>query len=443
MARSLRDLPSVDRLAGMLAGGPHPLAVAAARATIEAARAGAVAGDGAVPTLAELRAAAERRLRCLREGSLRPVINATGVVLHTNLGRAPLGEGAVAQVLAVAAGYSNLELDLESGERGSRQAHVETLIRDLTGAEAALAVNNNAAAVLLALAALAAGREVLVSRGELIEIGGSFRIPEILAQSGARLVEVGTTNRTRLADYEAAAGPGAAAILHVHQSNFRTVGFVEQPPLEGLARLASRRGLALVCDLGSGALAPLADEPVASRAVAAGADLACFSADKLLGGPQAGILAGRAAAVAACRSHPLARAVRLDKLQLAALEATLRAHRAGEGGALPALAMLSAAPAELEPRARRIAALAGPAAEVRTATARPGGGSLPLAELEGPVCSVAPPDGDPGALLARLRRADPPVIARISEGRVVLDPRTMSDAEAELAGRALAAALEG
>src|SRR5581483_10687006 len=333
MARSLRDLPSVDRLAGMLAGGPHPLAVEAARATIEAARAGALAGDGAVPTLAELRAAAERRLRRLREGSLRPVINATGVVLHTNLGRAPLGEGAVAQVLAVAAGYSNLELDLESGERGSRQAHVEALIRDLTGAEAALAVNNNAAAVLLALAALAAGREVLVSRGELIEIGGSFRIPEILAQSGARLVEVGTTNRTRLADYEAAAGPGAAAILHVHQSNFRTVGFVEQPPLEGLARLASRRGLALVCDLGSGALAPLADEPVASRAVAAGADLACFSADKLLGGPQAGILAGRAAAVAACRSHPLARAVRLDKLQLAALEATLRAHRPGRGGA--------------------------------------------------------------------------------------------------------------
>ncbi len=304
-----------------------------------------------------------------------------------------------------------------------------------------MAVNNNAAAVLLALAATAGGGEVITSRGELVEIGGSFRIPEILAASGAALVEVGTTNRTRLADYETAFGPRTAAILSVHQSNFRTVGFTESAAAGALAELARRKGIALILDLGSGALAPVEDEPDVPGAVATGADLVCFSADKLLGGPQAGILTGRREAVARCRSHPLARALRLDKLQLAALEATLRLHRDGAAAEVPALAMLEATEAALHARAALIRDAIGPEARVELASGRPGGGTLPLTELVGPVCAVKPPDGNADGLAALLRTADPPVICRISGGDVLLDPRTMTDAEARLAGEAVRAAL--
>jgi L-seryl-tRNA(Ser) seleniumtransferase len=369
------------------------------------------------------------------------VINATGVVLHTNLGRAPLPPDALEQLVTVARGYSNLEYELESGERGERHRHVAALLRDLTGAEDAIAVNNNAAATLLALAALAADGEVIVSRGQLVEIGGSFRIPDILAQSGARLVEIGTTNRTRLADYADAIGERTSAILRVHQSNFRIIGFTEQPDAAELAGLARERGIAMIDDLGSGALEPVRGEPTIRAAVAAGSDVVCCSADKLLGGPQAGILTGSREAIERCRRHPLARAMRLDKLQLAALEGTLRAHREGGAAAVPALAMIEADEEELAARARRLATAIGAAAAVERDAGAPGGGSLPGVELKGPVCFVDAGEVGAERLLERLRRRALPVVGRIARDRVVLDPRTMSDAEAEEAGWAVREAL--
>ncbi len=436
----LRRLPSVERLAARLPKLPRRLAVAAAREQIERARERVRGGEPA-PAEDELAAATAREAERMARPSLRPLINATGVVLHTNLGRAPLAPAAVVQVTAVAAGYSNLEYDLEGGGRGGRGQHLDGLLRELSGAEAALAVNNNAAAVMLALAALAGSGEVLVSRGELVEIGGSFRIPEILAHSGATLVEVGTTNRTRLEDYAAAIGERTSAILRVHQSNFRIVGFTEQAGAAELAALARERGIAMVDDLGSGALAELGDEPTVQAAVAAGADLVCCSGDKLLGGPQAGLLLGRAAAVERCRRHPLARALRLDKLQIAALEATLRAHRDEGSAALPAAAMIAAPERELRERAEAIAAAIGAGAEVTRDSGAPGGGSLAEVALEGPVCAVDPGAGGADALLARLREGEPPVIARIVRGRVVLDPRTLDDREAALAAAAVRGAL--
>ncbi|HEV2857259.1 MAG TPA: L-seryl-tRNA(Sec) selenium transferase [Solirubrobacterales bacterium] len=439
-AESLRGLPSVERLAARLPEAPHHLAVAAARKTIDAARQ-AVLGGGPLLSEEELAAAAAERLVRLTQSSLRRVINATGVVLHTNLGRAPLAPTAVAQVAEVAAGYSNLEYDLESGERGSRGAHVEELLQELSGAQAAFAVNNNAAAVMLALAALAGDGEVLVSRGELVEIGGSFRIPDILAHSGATLAEVGTTNRTRLADYAAAIGERTTAILRVHQSNFRIVGFSEQPQADELAALARERGIAMVDDLGSGALGEVHDEPTVRAAVSAGSDLVCCSGDKLLGGPQAGILLGRAEAVERCKRHPLARAMRLDKLQLAALEATLRLHRDEGPGALPTLAMIEAPEEDLRRRAEAMAAAIGAAAVVGRESGTPGGGSLADVALEGPVCLIDPGETGADALLARLRQHNPPVIARIVRHRVVLDPRTMSDADAAETATAVREAL--
>jgi len=439
-ADHLRSLPSVEQLASQLSGATHPLAVAAAREAIDAARESVLAGKPA-PSADEIGAAASTHLVRLTTPSLGRVINATGVVLHTNLGRAPLAPAAVARVTEVAAGYSNLEYDLASGSRGSRGAHVEGLLRELSGAEAALAVNNNAAAVMLALAALAGDGEVLVSRGELVEIGGSFRIPEILAHSGATLVEVGTTNRTRLADYAAAIGERTTAILRVHQSNFRIVGFTEQPQAAELAALARERGVAMVDDLGSGALGEVHDEPTVRAAVAAGADLVCCSGDKLLGGPQAGTLLGRAEAVERCRRHPLARALRLDKLQLAALEATLRLHRDHGPAALPALAMIDAPEEALRRRAEAMAAAIGDAAGVGRESGAPGGGSLADVALEGPVCLVDPGARGADALLTHLREHEPPVIARIVRDRVVLDPRTMSDEEAAAASAAAREAL--
>lgn len=438
---ALRGLPSVEDLASSLPG-PRPTAVAAARAAIEEHRSRILAGGEHPPSAGELRASAEGHAGRLREGSLRPLINATGVILHTNLGRAPLAPGAARAAAEISVGYSNLEYDLDRGERGSRHSHVEEPLRALSGAEAAIGVNNNAAAVLLALTATAAGREVVVGRDQLIEIGGSFRIPEILAQSGATLVEVGTTNRTRIADYEAAIGPGTGALLRVHQSNFRTTGFTEEVPLEELCELGRERGIPVIDDLGSGALSPIGDEPLLRSSIEAGADLVCCSADKLLGGPQAGIIAGTAEAVARCRTHPLARALRLDKLQLAALAATLRLHRDEGPQAIPALAMLNADHEELEARARLVADAAGDGARVIETAARPGGGTLPTTLLEGPACSVDPGSRGADALISALRGSSPPVIARIEEGQVLLDPRTMSDEEARLAGRAVRAALD-
>ena len=363
-------------------------------------------------------------LESARAPSLRRVLNATGVIVHTNLGRAPLPAAALERVAAVGAGYSNLELDLATGQRGSRQDHLAALVRRLAGAEAALVVNNNAAAVLLAVAALAEGREVVVSRGELVEIGDGFRIPDVLARSGARLVEVGTTNRTRAADYERAIGPETALLLRVHQSNYRIVGFTEQPRLTELAEVARGHGIPLVDDLGSGALADLEGEPAVASSLRAGADLVCFSGDKLLGGAQAGIAAGRADLVERLRRHPLQRALRADKLTLAALEGTLALYldpeRARE---IPVLRMLREPAGDVRARAERLAAAIG--GEVEETVARVGGGAMPLAELPSSACAVEE------SLAAVLREGDPPVIAVVRDGRTLLDCRTLTDAEAD------------
>jgi len=420
----LRDLPSVDELCRDV---DDPLAVDAARAVLararEEIRAGADPGDLGAQLREELLAA--------RAASLRRVLNATGVIVHTNLGRAPLADEALARVVEVGRGYSNLEYDVTGGTRGSRQDHVAPILRRLTGAEAALVVNNNAGAVLLALAALAEGREVVVSRGELIEIGDGFRIPEVLARSGARLVEVGTTNRTRAADYERAVGPETALLLRVHQSNFRVVGFTEAPRPEELAAVARRHGLPLVDDLGSGVLAELPGEPSAKESLAAGADLVCFSGDKLLGGPQAGIVVGRADLVEKLRRHPLQRALRADKLTLAALEGTLLLYL-DEPERIPVLRMLREATPAVRARAERLAELTRGAVE--ETVARVGGGALPLAELPSFACAVEE------ALAAPLRLGDPPVVGVVRDGKLLLDCRTLADHEVDEVAAAVAAA---
>jgi L-seryl-tRNA(Ser) seleniumtransferase len=408
----LRDLPAVDELAR---ASDDPLAVEAARTVIdgarEAIRAGADPGD--------LEGRLHEELATLRAPSLRRVLNATGVIVHTNLGRAPLPDAALA---AVTGGYSNLEFDLASGTRGSRQDHAARILRRLTGAESALVVNNNAAALLLALAALAEGRDVIVSRGELIEIGDGFRIPDVLARSGARLVEVGTTNRTRAADYER---DGAALLLRVHQSNFRQVGFSEQPALKELAAVARRLEVPLLDDLGSGAFVDLGDEPTAAQSLAAGADLVCFSGDKLLGGPQAGIVVGRADLVERLKRHPLHRALRIDKLSLAALEATLLLYLEPQRALreIPVLRMLHEDAGAVRARAERLAHAVDGAVE--ETVSRVGGGALPLAELPSFACAVDE------SLAAPLRAGDPAVVGIVRDGRLLLDCRTLTDAEAD------------
>jgi L-seryl-tRNA(Ser) seleniumtransferase len=424
----LRDLPSVDTLAASL-DAPHAAAVAAARVVVGERRAELLAGaTGSVDLTA--------RARALLEPSLRRVLNATGVIVHTNLGRAPLAPTAREAVARAAEGYSNLELDLETGGRGSRHDHVEWLLRTLTGAEAAMAVNNGAGAVLLAAASnVPNGSDpsgtIVVSRGQLVEIGGGFRIPEVVGQAGARLVEVGTTNRTRLDDYRRAIGPETRAILRAHQSNFRQVGFVEEVSIEDLCSL----GVPVIDDVGSGTLGELYDEPPVRRSVAAGAALVCFSGDKLLGGPQAGLIVGSAEAVDAARRHPLARALRIDKLSLAALEATLRLYLdpSRARAEIPVLRMLDEDP---EPRARRLADAVG--GELVQSVAKVGGGALPLLELPGPVVAIA---GEPDSLAARLRAGDPPLVGRIEDGRLVLDPRTLTDDEVDAAAGAVRAAI--
>ncbi len=432
-AAGLRSLPAVHELAARLEA-PHALAVAAARLAIEECRTARLAGQ---PGSNNLAARAREMLAALERPSLQRVINATGVILHTNLGRAPLAASAREAVTRAADGYTNLELDLASGERGSRHAHVEGLLCELTGAEAAIVVNNGAAAVLLAAAALAGpGRAIVVARGQLVEIGGGFRIPEVIAQSGARMIEVGTTNRTRIDDYEQAlrSHEDVAAIMRVHQSNFRTVGFVEDVSVAALCEL----GVPVIDDVGSGRMAEAvgAEEPAVADSVAAGAALVCCSGDKLLGGPQAGLMVGGREAVAAARRHPLARAMRIDKLSLAALEATLRLYRDPLRALdeIPTLAMLAADETTLAARAGRLAAEIGNRARVIRATAKVGGGTLPLLELEGPVVAL---DGDPEALAQSLRTNAPPVIGRIHDGWLLLDPRTLTDEDVVLVAQAV------
>ena len=435
MAREnpLRDLPSVDRLladdsiAPLAAQHGRRLVVRAVRNALVHAREDVQAGGD----VGDLVHRVLNQLGTLEVPRLRRSLNATGVLVHTNLGRAPLAEEALERVVEIGRGYSNLEYDLTGGARGSRQDHVAPLLRDLTGAEAALVVNNNAAAILLALAALAEGREVIVSRGELIEIGDGFRIPDVLVRSGAKLVEVGTTNRTRLADYEQAVGERTAAILRVHQSNFRMVGFTEQSSLREIAALAERRGLVLVDDLGSGLLDELADEPSPRSSLDAGAHLVCFSGDKLLGGPQAGIVVGRADLIERLRRHPLQRALRPDKLTLAALEGTLALYRSGRQAEIPVPRMLREDLSDVRARAERLASLTGGAVE--STVARVGGGALPLTELPSFACALEL------ELAEGLRGADPPVIGIVRDGRLLLDCRTLTDAEAEEAAEAVRA----
>ena len=425
----LRALPSVNdlladpRVAEFEAERGHVLAVAAARAALAEARESI--GDGGEP--GDLGARTVALAGVIAAPRLRRVLNATGVVVHTNLGRAPLAEEALERMREAAAGYSNLEYDLDEGARGSRQDHVAPLLCELTGAEAALVVNNNAAAVLLAVAALAEGRDVLVSRGELVEIGDGFRIPDVLARSGARLVEVGTTNRTRVEDYERALGDRTALILRVHQSNFRIVGFTDSPDSGALARLAEERGVLLVDDLGSGVLPDIGDEPTVARSLAAGAHLVTFSGDKLLGGPQAGIAVGRAELVERLRRHPFHRALRADKLTLAALEGTLALYRSGKE--TPVLRMLAEPAEAVRSRAERLAEFTG--GRVEQTVARAGGGSLPTTDLESFACALEESLAEP------LRRADPPVIGIVRDGVLLLDCRTLTDDEVEEAARAV------
>jgi L-seryl-tRNA(Ser) seleniumtransferase len=442
--RLFASLPSVDRLvrAPELAGAPHDLVVEQARLELQAQRDRIRAGEHPQPALAARVAA---RVDAALARRHRRVINATGVVLHTNLGRAPLAPAAVAAVHDVARGYSNAELELDSGKRGGRLRGVSDHLCALTGAEAAIAVNNNAAAVLLVLTALAKGREVVLSRGELVEIGGSFRVPDVISAGGATLREVGTTNRTRAADYADAVSDHTAMLLRVHPSNFQLVGFCERPDRRELAAVARDAGVPLVEDLGSGLLGPppatlagagLEGERV-DRALAEGVDLACFSGDKLLGGPQAGLIVGRASLVAHLRRHPLYRALRMDKLGLAALEATLGLYRAGRGDAVPARALLAADLGALRRRAEALAARV-PGARLRDDVGYSGGGALPGRGLPGVVVCLPSRLGSAAALSRRLRLGSPSVVARISDGHVIIDPRTLLPGEdAEVVERIL------
>jgi L-seryl-tRNA(Ser) seleniumtransferase len=445
-----RTLPSVDRLLlepeirELLHTAPRVAVVDAVRESLAAAR---TRRAGPPESWA---ADVRERLAERTRPSLRPLLNATGVVLHTNLGRAPLARAAVSAMAEVAGGYSNLELDLDTGTRGSRSDHCRDPLRAATGAEDALAVNNAAGGLLLALAALAADREVLISRGELIEIGGSFRIPDILERSGARLREVGTTNRTHLDDYRRAIGPGVAAVLTVHRSNFEQRGFVTTPDPADVAALAHEAGVPYVVDVGSGLLLSLEPwglqgEPRVQEALAAGADLVLFSGDKLLGGPQAGCIVGGRQALARCRQHPIARAVRADKMTLAGLEATLALYRdpARAVAEIPVLRMLTLGLEELTRRAEHLAVLcpAGLGASLVPGESAVGGGAFPGAVL--PTMLVALDAGalGPDGLALRLRVGEPAVVARVGGDRVLLDPRTLPEESFPAVAAALVEAL--
>jgi L-seryl-tRNA(Ser) seleniumtransferase len=429
----LRALPSVDRLLqtsqaeGWAARYGRPLTLEAVRSALDSIRRAHQPGHP-LPSEAQICDQVQALLHSWTESTLLPVINASGVVLHTNLGRAPLSRAALRAAAQVGEGYSNLEYDLDKGKRGSRLLHAEGLLQRLTGAEAGLVVNNNAAAVLLALSALARRRSVVIARSQLVEIGGGFRIPDVMQQSGARLLEVGTTNRVHLSDYEAALSAKPALLMRVHRSNFRLVGFTSEPTLGEIADLAHAAGLPLVDDLGSGTLLDtsrfgLEREPLVQESLAAGADLVCFSGDKLLGGPQAGILIGRVDLIHKLKKHPLARAIRADKVALAALSATLLHYLKDEAEReIPIWRMIAAQPADLEARARAWCAALGQG-EVITGRSTIGGGSLP-GETQ-PTWLLALSLPGPDRLLGRLRQGRPPVIARLENDRVVFDPRTV------------------
>ncbi len=442
-SNQLRLLPSVDELLQFAAGQElvalysRSLALRAIRATLAQARA-AIREGATCPSSAELLSTAKDLLQQEQEPHLRSVINATGVIINTNLGRAPLSQEALQAVQQVSGGYSNLEYDLEQGERGSRHVHVAALLRELTGAEAAIVTNNNAAAVLLGLSALAMGREVIISRGQLVEIGGGFRVPDVMRQSGCHLVEVGTTNRTRIADYEAALSEQTALLLAVHPSNFLITGFTEATSIEALSELAHRRGLLVMNDLGSGCLLNserygLAHEPMPQESIAAGADLVCFSGDKLLGGPQAGILVGKQAVIARLAKHPLMRAVRIDKMTLAALEATLRHYQRSEAEThIPIWRMIAARPEKVAGRAASWVArlqARGVAAHKQSGESTVGGGSLPGETLPTTLVALdAARTSLPLEELARrLRKRHIPIITRILRDTLLLDPRTVLD----------------
>ncbi len=427
---SLRNLPSIDALlrasTALVDCYGHVQVTEALRRVVDEARQAALE-DAPVPSEAELVARAADALARAARPTLRPVINATGVILHTNLGRAPLSDEALAALAGVGGGYSTLEYELEAGVRDKRDRHIERILTAVTGAEAGMVVNNNAAGVLLALTALAQGRAAIISRGQLVEIGGSFRVPDVMAQSGAIMVEVGTTNRTRLRDYATAIDEQAVCIVRAHASNFKVVGFTETVPLADLAALAHQHGLILLDDIGSGALLDtaafgLSHEPTAQESLAAGADLVMFSGDKLLGGPQAGIIIGRADLIETLKRHPLARAIRADKLALAALGATLEHYWRGEAlEKVPIWRMISMTLDAIRVRAEAWAAQVG--GDVVAAESTVGGGSLPGDTL--PTWALAPHVTQPNVAAARLRAGDPPVIARVSDDRLLLDPRTV------------------
>lgn len=457
VSMGLRRLPAVHRLLA----SPHlaPWLQSLGRARVRTACATVLnqirnEASGPVPDLDGICARVVTHLRQTTEPHLRRVINATGVVLHTGLGRAPLAQAAVDAVQHTATRYTNLELDLATGRRGHRSDLVAEHLRAITGAEAALVVNNNAAAVLLVLAALAVGREVVISRGELVEIGGSFRIPEVLSQSGAHLREVGTTNRTYVRDYAAALGPQTALLLKVHPSNFRMLGFTTTPEIAELTALGRAHGIPVAYDMGSGALVPglpgtqKAPHHNVRSALEAGADVVTFSGDKLLGGPQAGILCGRAAPIEACARHPLQRALRVDKMTLAALEATLDLYRNGNLEAIPTLRMLLRSERELatcaEDLRQRIADRLGPhcTTSVIAGDSAAGGGSLPEYPLPTAVVAVRPLTCGVETLAGRLRRGATPVVARIGADALLLDPRTLLPGDERALPELLAAAME-
>jgi len=447
MDSNFRRLPSVDRLLSderiqlLEETYSHPLMLQAVRQHLEQVRLHIAQGEPP-PSFDQLIESICALVHSLAEPSLRPVVNATGVLLHTNLGRAPLSQEAIAAMERSAKGYTNLELDLDTGKRGSRQVHIESLLCQLAGAESAMVVNNNASAVLLALAALAKGKEVIVSRGQAVEIGGGFRIPDVMRQSGAKLVEVGTTNCTYLLDYEEAITPRTAALLRVHSSNFVVIGFTQAVALEELTQLGDRYDLPVLDDLGSGCLLDttrfgLDPEPMVQQSIAAGVGLALFSGDKLLGGPQAGIIVGKSQLVARLKRHPLARAVRIDKIRLAGLAVTLFHYLKGEAETkIPIWRMISTPVEEVERRAQKWCQLLGDAASMVEGESVVGGGSLPGGTL--PTRLVAIRGRGKGkrqartmALAQRLRDQSPPVIGRIENDLLLLDPRSVLPEEEE------------
>ncbi len=429
----LRSLPSVDQLLQTeevnqwISSYGRPLTLDAIRSVLDKVRLG-YAEASTIPDRESLLEQVGLKLQNWTAPTLRDVINATGVILHTNLGRAPLSQAALDAIRSVASGYSTLEYDLRKGKRGTRLVHAESLLKRITGVSAALVVNNNAAAVMLALTALARRRAVVIARTQLVEIGGGFRVPDVMKQSGARLVEVGTTNRVHMADYESALDESPVMILRAHRSNFRIIGFTTEPSLAELASLARRVGIPLVDDLGSGSLLDtsrfgLGHEPMVQESLAQGADLVCFSGDKLLGGPQAGIIVGRADLVAKLKKHPLARAVRADKLCLAGLSATLLHYLKDEAAQeVPIWRMIAMPTEQIRERAQNWVEVIGHG-EVINGESTVGGGSLPGETL--PTFTLALKVRSPNRFIARLRESHPAIIARLEDDRVVLDPRTV------------------